>query len=218
MGLFGNKKEAKIDNIPRLPELPKLPGQKSSSIPRLPDDKNDEIMGFKKEVAEVHQLPSFPSNNLGNKFSQETIKNAISRDESSEEIESIVPQPPQINTKKEIVKKEVPEIRKFQVDVPKQGDSKMKEINGDKMQISKAKEIPKLKENEPIFIRIDKFEESLKVFSRVKQKVSEIEKLLTETKEIKNKEENELDLWGESIQKLKLQIEKVNEDIFSKIE
>ena len=82
----------------------------------------------------------------------------------------------------------------------------------------KVSERPKVKENEPIFIRIDKFEESLKIFSRVKDKISDIEKLLNETKDLKNKEEEELSSWEEAVQKLKLQIEKVDEDIFSKVE
>jgi len=208
MGLFGNKKRAEVDTIPRLPELPKIPGQKSSTIPRLPDDKNDEIMNFNDEDTKVHQLPSFPSNNLGNKFSQETIKNAISREEADEGMESVVPQPPQIQIKKEVQKKEIPKIGVPKIRESKEGNIKMPKVS----------ERPKVKENEPIFIRIDKFEESLKIFSRVKDKISDIEKLLNETKDLKNKEEEELSSWEEAVQKLKLQIEKVDEDIFSKVE
>jgi len=76
----------------------------------------------------------------------------------------------------------------------------------------------RVRTDEPIFIRIDKFEESLKVFEKVKEKISEIEHLLRETKELKEQEQLELSNWEQEIQKLKLQIEKVDEDIFSKIE
>lgn len=218
MGLFGKKKEAEMGNIPKLPELPKIPGQKSSSIPMLPDDKNDEIMNFNKDDTKLHQLPSFPSSNLGNKFSQETIKNAISREEADEEMGSVVPQLPQTQIKKEFPHKEISKVEAPKIGMSKVEAPKIKEFKENKLKTEEVDEMSKPKHKEPVFVRIDKFEESLKIFSRVKEKVSNIEKLLTETKELKNKEEEELDLWKESIQKLKLQIEKVDEDIFSKIE
>jgi hypothetical protein len=74
------------------------------------------------------------------------------------------------------------------------------------------------KKAEPIFIRIDKFEESMNIFKDIKTQVSEIESLIRTTKEIKAKEEEELTAWQTEIQGIKDQIEKVNQDIFSRIE
>ena len=71
---------------------------------------------------------------------------------------------------------------------------------------------------EPVFIRIDKFEESMKIFHNIRSQVSEIENLIKNTKEIKAKEEEELASWESEIQVIKNQIEKVNQDIFSRIE
>src|SRR3989344_8191665 len=61
MGLF-KKKEIKkefreLPELPRLPELPKLPEEFETTLP---------------------QLPRYPKNSLNNKFSQNTIKDAIS--------------------------------------------------------------------------------------------------------------------------------------------
>ena len=71
---------------------------------------------------------------------------------------------------------------------------------------------------EPVFIRIDKFEEGLQVFEKAKEKISEMEKMLRDIKRIREEEEKELDFWENEIQKIKEQIEKVDRDIFSKIE
>src|SRR5690606_21643986 len=60
-----------------------------------------------------------------------------------------------------------------------------------------------MKETGPVFIRIDKFEEALKVFKETKEKIGEIEKLLEETRELKEKEERELSSWEEEIQGMK---------------
>jgi len=71
---------------------------------------------------------------------------------------------------------------------------------------------------EPIFIRIDKFEESLKIFEKAKDQISEIEDMIRQTKEIKAKEEEELNAWENEIQLLKQEVEKIDQDVFSKVE
>jgi len=70
----------------------------------------------------------------------------------------------------------------------------------------------------PVFIRIDKFEESLRIFKETKDKLDEIESLLNQTKELKDKEEEELSSWEKEIQDMKSQIDRVDRDIFSKVQ
>ena len=206
MGLFSKKKEDE-QNLD-IPKLPELPGKSTLPPARLPETKdNSEIDDFETSL---HQLPSFPSNGFGNKFSQNTIKNAVLGDSEKDEDEpTIMPPEFKISPPEKI---EPPKEKKLpKIEPPKT----------DKIELQrKTFEEPKHKsvEAEPIFIRIDKFEESLKIFNRIKTKVSEIESLLNETKELKNKEDEQLSSWQEEIQKLKFQIEKVDEDIFSKIE
>ena len=87
MGLFGkSKKEEKIGvnnsipsmsekmEIPSLPELPRLP-----ELTRL-DFNEDE------SSESLTQLPSYPANLLGDKFSQNAIKESISGKKGGEEV------------------------------------------------------------------------------------------------------------------------------------
>lgn len=84
--------------------------------------------------------------------------------------------------------------------------------------IHKIKEIStRIQEAEPVFVRLDKFEESLKIFEKTKSKVAEVEKKLNDTKRIKEEEEKELELWENEINMIKEQLEKIDENIFSKI-
>ena len=76
---------------------------------------------------------------------------------------------------------------------------------------------PRSKEAEPIFIRIDKFEESLKIFEETKKQIKELGHMLHETKELKAKEDQELSSWETELQELKSRIGKVDDDLFSKI-
>ena len=76
----------------------------------------------------------------------------------------------------------------------------------------------RVKSVEPIFIRIDKFEESLRSFERAKEQVKDIEKMLGDVKKLKEEEEKELSMWEKEVQKTKQEIEKIDQDIFSKIE
>lgn len=194
MGWFGKKeKEKKKEGIPSLPELPKLP-----EFPEMEKDSKKSI----------HRLPNLPNNSLGEKFSQDTIKEAITgkkevegsfkADEFALENNMQRMQEPQ---KKSLTKEISHQIEK-RIEVPK-------EFKG----VAK-----KVKEIEPIFIRIDKFEEGVKTFERIKEKISEIEKLLEDTKRVKEEEERELETWENEIKSVREQIEKVDKEIFSKIE
>jgi hypothetical protein len=69
MGWF-NKKEDE-EKIPQLPELPKLP-----EFPSAREESDDN---------QIHKLPSFPNSQLGQKFSQNTIKEAVTGKEEVED-------------------------------------------------------------------------------------------------------------------------------------
>ncbi len=186
MALFSKKKDNKEPTIPKLPDLPSLPSLPS----RFPDMNSS-------EDNEIPELPSFPTGGVGDKFSRDTIKNAISGDDDDEPIispEELVPKPAMIPQKPMSMER-------------------MKKITP--MERPEERAIPK--ETGPVFIRIDKFEEALNIFKETRKKIEEIESLLGETKEIKQKEEEELSTWEEEIQEMKQQIEKVDRDIFSRI-
>lgn len=182
MGLF-KKKESKKEEPPRLPEIPKLP-----DLPEF------SVIEEKQEEQVLPQLPSFPTGTLGNKFSQNTIKEAVSgkkeeraNDFADEEEETLhLMQKPLI---KESVGKEY---------FSRQEKTKIKE--------------------EPIFIRIDRFEEGSQTFEEVKKQVDNLEKMLGEVKKVKEQEDKELEIWEAEIKQVKEKIENIDNNIFSKIE
>ncbi|MCK5043383.1 hypothetical protein KAR52_00045 [Candidatus Pacearchaeota archaeon] len=185
----GRKEISQLHELPKLPELPELPE---------PFEKN-------KSSKSIHQLPSFPNDSLGEKFSQNTIKEAITGKKEGERVfeaddfesdedyeERMMPKPVKTPRTKEFSSSKIPQEFKAAA--------------------------RKVKEAEPIFIRIDKFEESLQIFEQTKKQISEIEKMLSNIKKVKEKEEEELEFWEGEIKTAKEQIEKVDEDLFSKIE
>ena len=177
MGLF-NKKEkkesTKISDIPELPELPKLPDFPGK--------------GF-DESKEISQLPRFPNNALGNKFSQDTIKDAITGKKESEPEEIVNEFESTENT--QMIQPPLKEIRIR--DLP------ITNIIPKQQNISK--------EQEPLFVRLDKFEDSHKVLNDMRKQI----------KEIKQKEDEELKEWSSQLQNIKNKIERVEQDLFSKI-
>lgn len=234
MGLFGKKDKKEGMNNLRVPELPELP--------RLPELPAMHEFSYEEEEEHLPQLPRFPNNTLGNKFSQNTIKEAISGKKEEEEVfdaedfhkeenKGMMQKPLQ----KPSVMEDFSDYQLSQGSVssmqkPLQKPAVREEFND--YQISKesvptkTKEIPQnfamrnymTKKAEPVFIRIDKFEESMKIFQEIKVQISDIESFIKNTKEIKSKEEEELTSWETEIQGIKNQIEKVNQDIFSRIE
>lgn len=185
MGLFKkDKKTEQKEAIPQLPELPKLP-----ELSKL----EDRGLYFQS----VNQLPKFPNNSLGEKFSQNSIKEAVAggkegrlgfnaNDFAEEEMQMM----------------QKPIKNQFTQEIP----------TG--FQVTPNK----IKKAEPVFIRLDKFEESLHLFEKTKKQISEIETMLNNIKRLKDQEEKELEFWEKEMQSIKIQIEKVDRDIFSKVE
>lgn len=158
-------------------------------LPKLPElPELPKLPGFKT----LPPLPKYPSTTFGNEFSQKSIKEAVAG-KKEDEIEA-----------DEFVKEQMMPISQ-------------------RIKHSKISKMPHIRERrpgskKPVFIRIDKFEESLRIFEETKEKIFDIEKLLSEIKHLKEKEGIELSDWSAEIHTIKNQIEKVERDIFSKIE
>ncbi|VVB82314.1 Uncharacterised protein [uncultured archaeon] len=193
MALFKKKEKkggVKMQKMEEIPRLPELP-----QLPELPDFSDLE----EKSEEPMTQLPSLPSNSLGNKFSQNIIKEAVSgkkenmgigADDFAEELQPM--QRPMI--------REVPERESFSYPSYPKTEKQM------------------VRESEPLFIRIDRFEEGSQTFDEVKKQISEIEKMFGDVKKIKEKEENEIKMWEDEIKQIKEKIEKIDSDIFSKLD
>src|SRR3989339_903997 len=163
MSWFDKKEENQNPEIPMLPEFPKLP-----ELPRLSEIQEE---GEEEEIEDspkqIHQLPSFPHNSLGDKFSQNTIKEVIrgKPEKTSEDYDEIIPKLPIQKMEKSIM--------------PKTKEEDYEQV---------AQKLPP-------------------------QKIIKMQEIPSEFKE-----EKELKSWEEELKSIKNQIEKVNQDIFSKIE
>jgi hypothetical protein len=212
MGLFKKKKEVKeAQKAPNLPELPKLPDLKglNNSYKEPKSPREEEFGGDFEEsprIESYHKLPSFPNNDKAEKFSQNTIKHAIEGDKKDfeeEPVNSAMPQIPATFPSEEYLEEpsEIPEP-------PKQIPKPTRRI------ITKQEEPS---EKGPVFIRIDKFEESIKFIKKAKDKISEVERLLSETKDLKDKEQKEIEEWEQDLLDLKSKIERIERNLTSKL-
>ena len=80
-----------------------------------------------------------------------------------------------------------------------------------------SEEPEKTKEAEPIFVRIDRFQEAQKNFKEIKNKVSSIEKILRRVREKKEKEDREISLWVQDLEKIKARLAEIDSEIFNQI-
>ena len=186
------KRVEQPDGIPDLPELPKLP-----KLPEFEPEKEN------KPLKPIHQLPRFPNDSLGQKFSQNTIKEAITGKKEGKGLANDFAEDEEEQMMPRLQGKKFPPLP--QRKMTREGFD-FREKN------------ERTKESEPIFIRIDKFEEGLKSLEKANFQIFEIEKLIKDIKEMREGEEKELQSWEKEVQIAKNEIEKIDDEIFSKIE
>lgn len=207
MGWFNKSKEEGKKEPISLPDLPKLP-----ELPRL---------DFEKFNSDMPQLPTFPTNSVGERFSQNAIKDAVSGKEDAEEFDKDDFDEEEFDEdeKRQIMQKPIrfPMTKEILEETPAKQEIRKTLTPKIKEEFSREP-IEKNFRKDPVFIRVDKFEEGLKTFGQAKEKISELETMLRDIKKIKDQEEKELETWEVEIQSIKSQIEKVDRDIFSKIE
>lgn len=195
-----NKKEmtpSQVEEIPSLPPLPKLP--------EFPAD-----VQFKPNA-----LPRYPSSSLGDKFSQNTIKEAISGEKEGEEEEANESE--EMQTMPRLPSG--PLIREFP---PMPEEPMAMERSMSKPMSLPTYSAPVVRESQtranPMFVRLDKFEENLAVFDKIKKQLAGVERIIEDIKRTKEEEDKQMAEWEEKLQTMKGQIEKIDKDIFSKIE
>lgn len=240
MGWFNKKEkeEVKTDSFRKdIPELPKLP-----DLPELPEIRDINKPKINKEP--LPQLPSFPNTSLGQKFSQNIIKQAVTshpkerynnypegkRGERVFEADDFAPS---IRDNRQMMPKPLKPMPRKEFNFPKTREIEPREEPEFEFNIEDFRKKPGIKEEpefeeeeperyiarrEPVFIRIDRFEESLKTFEKAKRELGEIEKVLTDIEKVKEDEQNELESWKSNVLKIKEQIEKVDRDVFSRLE
>jgi hypothetical protein len=137
---------------------------------------------------ELPALPSFPISKMADKISNEALKQAIKE--------------PELKTEDDFE----------EIDLP----PKTKEIpESYKIRNFAVREISK---PEPVYVRLDKYQDSLLAFHEIKKKILEIEATIKDIKDIKSKEDLELQEWEEDIRKTKDKIAEIDSFLFQKVE
>jgi len=191
MGIFNKRKEEEIPKLPELPRLPELNFERpefnfSEEIGEVPKFPTMEEYSEQR----MPKLPSFPTSYGGEKFSRNNIKNAV---QGEDNLISNIDEEYKNYSEEDLDQEEIPKKN-----IPSLAESKVQEEKG------------------PIFVRIDKFEDSLKYLKQSKEKLKEIQDLLSETKELKKKESLELAEWEENLGHLKSKLEKIEKEFSSK--
>ena len=186
MGLFGKKEKKEDSGIPSLPQLPKLPN--------LPEMEGG-----------IPKHPSFPMNSIGKRFSQDSIKEAVSEERGGSGL--YADEFPDEGTRMMQNQARGPLTEEIEEEP---------EMPVQKKQATMDKGVFR-QEAEPVFVRIDKFEDALKTFEAVKSQINEIERMLADTRKLKEKETAELNSWEDELKRMRSEIEKIGMDIFSKV-
>lgn len=192
MGLFSKKKNT-AEEIPSLPKLPELP-MESLNLPDTPPGLPN---------IETYQLDSFSNNKPENNFTQ-AVKQEVNDPNNEYSHSFFEKQTKQLNAynPKDINRSINTERRT--IELPEFNNS-----NNSSRTIKQA---------EPIYVRLDKFEITVETFKDIKNKIIEIEDLLERTKKIKQDEEKELDSWEREIQMIKSRIDLIDKSIFNKLD
>ena len=209
MALFKKNKKEESSYPSGLPELPKLP-----ELPPAGPKPNQGMM------PKPNALPRFPSSPTGNRFSQNTIKDAVSgekRGDVVDEFEKEIQKMPRFPDKSMAKAPRAPMMEEHEEEdeedmPPRPSQNPEMIITPRTSRVSSVSQ-----REEPVFIRLDKFEESLDTFEKIKKQLSGAEKLLNEIKDVKEREDKELADWQSKLEAMKNQIEKIDRDIFSKV-
>lgn len=205
MGLFTKK-----ENVPEIPIAPTLP-----ELPKLEEPE------LKKETL---KLPSFPSNSKNENLNQEMVKSAVTDIPPLEE-NAMSEQPKTLSmieeSKNEHLIPPKPSIQNPIPIPPKMPfPTNISKLTPKPITPKPIASIPPKQtshQDEPVFVRIDKFQTAQKDFESIKNKIKEIELVLKKIKDVKLQEEEELKGWNEDIGKIKSRLVKIDDGIFNQV-
>lgn len=204
MGWFNKKEDKVVDKknsfqgIPEMQDIPEIP-----ELPELPEPPQ-----WNKNIDdEVPKLPSFPSNSLGEKFSQNTIKEAISG--KGEVTRGFSKVDDFARNEVRMMPKSLAKVREEEEFIPQERYEVPHEFREAAMKVKKA---------EPVFIRIDRFQETLEILDSTKIKIEDMRRVLNEIKKVKEDEDKTIQEWENEVQSMKSKIERIDKDLFSKVE
>ena len=217
MGLFSKKKEEKS----MLPDLP----ESSINLPELPafGKENSNMVNLNADVP----VNDNPVNNMPvgdgqqNAIKNEIHSNILPRDDVKMQKSNFEPlphyssgsMPAKIVAEPSHVLEEHPRMPHEPIHEPR-----TLEMPSSRLPPKIGKVESSVKRAQPIYIRLDKFKAGLESFEDIKGKLIEIEDLLTKIRDMKDKEERELEEWEREIQVVKARIEQIDNDVFKNVE
>lgn len=190
--MFWKKKEKEEDN-----KLPDLPGRKITrlDLPAIRPDVPDNIDRAEMlEMSRISDMAPEMEDNEG--FSPRTKIPNLPKIKDNMNVPSGFPR--------------IQEISREDFDGP--------EIIPPQTNVIHVSEMHHEEEKGPVFIRLDKFKSAKSSLSDIKEKIDEINELLRKTREIRQKEEQELDYWEKETHEIQNKINSITENIFEKIE
>lgn len=225
MGWF-KKEEKQIveEEIPELPELPDpdefslpgLPSPNEFSLPESPKPEKFSSSGFpvsnlNVESKNMLQLPPLPE--LKNKTSVHPI---VMKQEIIKPHQEM--QRSQFGVIETRQRQEPRMIRELPQEIVETRPKQEPVYTREPQEIIETSPRTSVKNAEPIYVRLDKFETSLQAIGEIKRKIAEVEGILKKTKEIKQKEEQELEAWEKEVHIIKSRIDAIDKDIFNKFD
>ncbi|VVB78348.1 Uncharacterised protein [uncultured archaeon] len=189
-------KKGEETTLPELPDLPEIPGSNDKAI-----------FGEKSLEPEISHIETTPLPPLPGSQGQDQIKQAINKPENELQKSKFAPLPPP----REYEPKS-PEIKPAPVKM------KIEEPPASRGYQVERSSRPSSKKTEPIYVKLDKFETTVQAFDEVRDKITEIERLLAKTRDIKAQEEKELEEWEKEIQIIKSRLESIDKAIFKDLD
>lgn len=241
MGFFSkNKKYSDIEReVPESIRLPELP-----SLPPLPQE-SMKMQGNTQKPSRLPSLPSSKNmNNLNQSIVKENISSNYenqSNDEDSHEDNYNIPTdnyPPMFQRPRAVEydsyspqnNKQMPdEIKEnmvpsqFQIKSQKPSTFEMSSLPRAKRRYEEDSQEftqmpkPTMRPREPLFVKLDKVENTISALNEIKLRISEIDTLLRNLKEIKMKEETELREWERELETIKTRLDQIDKDLFKGI-
>ena len=208
-----NKKEEvpEIPPMPALPDFPKHPAKKTEK----PAEKTPEMTTFHKEEV-IMDMPE--------DMEIYDEKESLNLPELPKKPEFEISEMPSRKELEETLgKSKLPEIqekpvRDFEPKLPEISGKPIQQIPEKPVRDFEPKHFPKFSdENEPFFIRFDKFQEAQKDFKEINKKVKTIEKVLQKINQTKLKEDAEVEAWTQNLEKIKQRLSEIDSNIFNKI-
>jgi hypothetical protein len=213
MGFFSKNKEKRDDKISELPKLPPLP--------EMPIKEIYEKKGFTTNIPVEEQpqrkfsLPSYPNSKIGERINQEAIKDAVRDYDEEDNTDNVIKFEPKKSRTQEI--SDTNQEMQPSIFGPQEKKTTMEMSDWSQEMPKREFSMPKSKKQEPLYIKLEKYENVISTFNEIKLRITEIESLLKNIKEIKMKEEKELDDWEREIHTIKSRLEQIDQEIFKDI-